>query len=500
MSAVSTLVEPAYRYCPDYHQTFGAEVADLGVLAGFAPDPEQRLGLDMLFGVDRRGKSTAFEFAAVCCRQNMKTGLFKLAALGWLFITDQPLIVWSAHEFNTAQEAHRDMANLIEGSAYLSRRLKQVYNGAADKSIELMSGQRLVFKARTKTGGRGLSAPKVVLDEAFALRPAHMGALLPTLSVQPDPQVVYGSSAGLADSDVLRGIRDRGRKGRGRLAYLEWCAETGGCEQERCDHDVGTPSCALDRVENWQAANPLLGRTRENGTGLTVEYVRAEREALPPLEFARERLGWWDEPGASEIFGPGKWKDCAADPPTGLPLIALGVAVTVNLSHAAIVAAGRDGDTVVVKPLQHGPGTSWVLERLAALQRAHPDAMVVVDSRGPGATLIPQMMAADLRVHMTSTSEVLDGCAQFFELVTTGRLSHSNYAELNAAVNGATTRMVGDRWAWGRRTSSEDISPLEAATLAAWWAHRPDDRPSLSPPPVAVSGTSRLHPMRTQGF
>ena len=128
---VSVLAEPAFRCEPDFFRTLGDEVADLSDLAGFAPDPEQRLGLDLIFAFDRHGKSCAFEFCVVCCRQNLKTGLFKQAALGWLFITEQRLVVWSAHEFNTAQEAHRDMATLIENTPFLSRRLKRVYNGAA---------------------------------------------------------------------------------------------------------------------------------------------------------------------------------------------------------------------------------------------------------------------------------------------------------------------------------------------------------------------------------
>lgn len=470
--SVALLVEPAFRAEPAFTRTDGDLVADLATLAGFEPDAEQKIGLDLIFAVDASSRSAAFEFAVICSRQNLKTGLFKQAALGWLFLTEQQLVVWSAHEFNTAEEAHRDMAALVEGTPFLSKRLKAVYSGAANKSIELKSGARLIFKARTHTGGRGLSGDKVVLDEAFALRPSHMGALLPTLSVRPDPQVVYGSSAGMAESDVLRGIRDRGRsRSSGRLGYLEWCASPGGCAKDRCDHTVGTEGCALDRVENWQAANPLLGRTRSNGTGLTLDYLRAERQALPPAEFARERLGWWDEPGASEIFGAGKWDACAGEDPRGLEMGALGVAVSMDLSRAAIVAASR-GEKTVVKPLQHGPGTGWVVDRLKALQDRHK-VMVVIDKRGPGAPLVPYLEAAKIQHHAADTSEVLDGCAHFFGLVTAGSLEHARYPELEAAVNGATTRTVGDRWAWGRRTSTADISPLEAATLAAWWVSRP---------------------------
>lgn len=466
--AALPLVEPAYRTGPEYTETLGAEVADLAALAGFAPDPEQRLGLDLLFALNRRGMSAAFEFAVVCSRQNLKTGLFKQAALGWLFLTDQRLVVWSAHEFSTAKEAHRDMAALIEGCPYLEKRLKNIYYGAGSEAIELLSGQRLIFKARTSSGGRGLSGAKVVLDEAFALRQDHMAALVPTLSVQPDPQIIYGSSAGLSGSEVLRGVRDRGRAGSSpRLAYLEWSSPQGGCELERCTHEVGTEGCALDDVGNWRSANPLLGRTRENGTGLSEEYVLAERQALAPLEFARERLGWWDEPGFADTFGHGRWEACSGDGPAGLPVGALGIAVSMDLTRSAVVAAAQDGDLVHVKPLQHGPGTGWLVARTKELQDLH-GVDVVVDGRGPAAVLIPPLQRAGVRLRIAETPNVLDACAGIFDLVREQHLRHANYPELNDAVAGAVKRTVGERWAWGRKASSTDISTLEAATLAAW--------------------------------
>ena len=213
---------PSFHTAPDWSVTLGPEVGDLCREVGFAPFPEQQLCLDDMFALKPGGKAAAFEFAILCARQNMKTGLFKQASLGWLFVTGQDLIIWSAHEFATAQEAFRDMEILIEGSDMLRRRVKKVSRGNGDEAIELVTGQRLKLKARTNGGGRGLTGDKVVLDEAFALKPEHMGALLPTLTAVPDPQVVYGSSAGLMQSDILRSIRDRGRPGSDGLAYAEW--------------------------------------------------------------------------------------------------------------------------------------------------------------------------------------------------------------------------------------------------------------------------------------
>jgi hypothetical protein len=474
--AAPLLVEPAFKTHPPFTQTAGPEVAELCAMAGFEPDAEQQLGLDLIFAFDKAGKSAAFEFAVVCARQNLKTGLFLQAVLGWLFVADERLIVWSAHEFSTAKEGLRDLAALIENCPPLSRRLKAVRFANDDPSIELKSGQRVKFKARTKSGGRGLSGDKVVLDEAFALTPDHMGALLPTLSVRPDPQLLYGSSAGLFHSDVLRGIRDRGRVGSSaRLAYIEWCAARKACVKDDCRHEVGTEGCQLDEVENWRAANPLLGRTRANGTGLTLEYVASERQALPPAEFARERLGWWDESGADEAFGPGRWDAAGLDEtdyPGGLPLDGLAVAMSYDLQWGSIAAAGMSGDVAYVRPLFHGPAsTSVLVDRCREIQQQH-GTKLVVDEKGPAANLIEPLEEAQVRLVRANTGMVLDAYTAMLKGVQGLTVRHGRFPELDAAAGSAVARPVGDRHTWGRKQSDSDISPLEAVTLAVWAASR----------------------------
>jgi hypothetical protein len=467
-SSAPSLVEPAFRHAPQFTETLGPEVADIADLAGFAPDPEQQLALDLIFALDSEGKSAAFETALVVARQNLKTGTFKQAALGWLFVTDQRLVVWSAHEFSTTREAYRDMVALIENNRFLKRRLARAVGGNNEMAIELTTGQRLLFKARTKTGGRGLTGDKVVLDEAFALRPEHLGSLMFALSARPDPQLVYGSSACLYDSDVLRAIVKRGRaKTSPNLAYLEWCAPRGGCEAEDCDHEVGVEGCALDDPENLKAANPLLGRVRPNGTGMTLEYLRKEREASPPSEYARERLGWHDESGADEAFGAGNWEACVGTRPEGLKLGSVAVAVSYDLAWATIGAAGAVGETVYGKPLQHGPGTGWVVARARELQQQH-GVDVVIDGRGPAADLIDPLKDAGVRLKVADTSDVLDAYATIQKAVRGRTFVHEQFPELDRAAASAVPRTVGDRLAWGRKQSDADISPLEAVTLAVW--------------------------------
>lgn len=464
MTASVTLVEPAFFTSPDYSDTLGPEVADLADMVGFSSDPEQRLVLDAMFGLDRAGRRVAFEVGVIGARQNIKTGLFKIAALGEAFICEVPLLVWSAHEFPTAQEAFRDLSELIESSPDLDREIKHIHRGNGDEAIELLNGCRIKFKARTKSGGRGLSGKRVVLDEAFALQPTHMGALLPMLSAQDEPQVWYGSSAGLADSEVLRGIRDRGRRGSPAMVYIEWCAPRQDCAVKHCAHAPGTGGCLLDDESLWQMANPQMGRR------IRVETIRNERLALPPEEFARERLGWWDDPGVLEhIFGAGKWAACAIpaqdEPPTAG--IALGVAVSIDRAWASISAAVPLPGRELVGLVYRQPGTRGLVEETARLQTAY-GCQVAIDSRGPAADLIDPMTEAGVVLQLASTSNVLDATASFYDKVQTAVIAHMSHPELEEAVRGAQRRSVLDRWAVGRRISTADVSPLESAILADW--------------------------------
>lgn len=488
MTLSATLVEPAFRSVPAFRDTLGPEVADLCELAGFPPDPEQRLALDAMFAFGVDGKIAAFEFGIVCPRQNMKTGLFKQAALGWLFITEQRLIVWSAHEMKTTKEAFTDLVNLIENCPPLASRLaggpsNGIHRGNGDESIELASGQRIMFKARTKGGGRGLTGDKVILDEAFALQAAHMGSLLPTLSARPDPQVVYGSSAGLADSDVLREIRDRGRSGVDpSLAYVEWCDDLGGeCADGMCDHRPGTSGCILDDKARWGRANPQAGKR------ITWKYLESERRALPPLEFWRERLGKWDDPAAADAALPYQRWDVLTDAESQLLRVAaFAIDTTPDLSSTSIVAAGMQAGPWAlpkthVEVVRNGRGLEWAKAEAVALDAKHGPAEWVIDSVGPASALIDDLLAAGLNVRVVKTVDVARAFTDLRDAVEHGTIVHGPDEALSTAVRGAKKRPLGDGgYAIGRAVSSTvDITPIVGVELAHWAVKNP--QPNLSP-------------------
>jgi hypothetical protein len=120
--AKRVLVEPDYWTCPhgvrvrpEPALTYGPEVADLCDQAGFTPDPQQELGLDLIFAIRPDGSPASFAFCVICARQNLKSGLFLQACIGWLFVLDDvPEIAWSAHELRTALDAQRELFGIFE--------------------------------------------------------------------------------------------------------------------------------------------------------------------------------------------------------------------------------------------------------------------------------------------------------------------------------------------------------------------------------------------------
>ena len=425
------------------------------------------------------------------------TGLFKQCALGWLFVTEEQDIAWSAHEFDTARESFRDLAELITNAPQLARRLAPgtaggIFTARGSEAIELASGARMKFKARGSGQGRGLTGDKTVLDEAYALKPEHMGAIMPIMSTRPRAQILYGSSACHENSDVLRKIVKRGRAGTSpRMGYVEYCVRcesddcdhTGvdgcnRCEYRDCDHEPGTPGCAMDREELWSQANPQAGRR------ISWKYLRDERAALDPAEFGRERMGWHDEPLAQggALISSDKWSslqdpESAPDDP-----VSFGVHVSRDRMKAAIAVAGRRPDGkyhVEIVPAVRGqsmeslPGTAWIAGRVAELRDQWQPYEVVIDGRSATESLLPELEATG-PITVTTANDMAAACGVFYDAVIEDNIRHRGQQALRRAVTGAKTRVLADAWAWDRKDTTTDITQLIAVTLALHGVRNPD--------------------------
>jgi hypothetical protein len=500
-------VAPAHLSIPPREGSYGEGAAQLMEIAGRPLDEEQKIAVDAMLSYRPGGRWASLESAIIEARQNGKTGGVLLPCVLFdLFLMPPDRIVWTAHLFRTARDAFNDVVLLVENSNTLAKRVKKIVYANGEEAIELHNGAKLEFLARSKGGGRGLGGKRIVMDEALFLSAESMGALMPTLaarSMTGDPQIMYGSSAGVLGSDHLRGLRDRGRKGADpSLVYLEWCApgswDQPGCELgAECPHTVGTGGCALDDESLWPMANHALGRR------ISYEYVRSERRALPPEEFGRERFGWHTDPadGGVPLIS---WTDCedADSKPSGRPVFM--VDASPGSRSAAIVAAMYRPDGYPhLEVVAHGSGTDWVAARCVSLQK-HKPLDWILDPGGPAGALLPELLAAGIEPRQMSTRDLGQACEAFTSAVTEKALRHLGDPTLARAIAAAGRRDIGDGlWAWSRRKSDTDISPLVAAT-GAHWGLAVTPPPQAPPPPPVVSGaaaaTSETHQLATAGF
>lgn len=444
--------EPRVSSVPEGDDSAGVEAVELAGAAGLILDEWQRLALRAFLRerVTAGGvRWSAFECGLVVARQNGKGAVLEARELAGLFLFGEQLILHSAHEFKTAQEAFRRVLALVENSDDLRKRVARVRTSHGEEGIELRSGQRLRFVARSTGSGRGFSGDCVILDEAMVLPESALGALLPTLSARPNPQIWYTSSAGHAGSDVLRSVRDRGRRGDSpSLAYLEWSAD---------------PRLAPDDPQGWVQANPSLG------IRISEDHVRREFEAMPVPEFGRERLGIWDEPAAHDsALSVQAWQGCADPRSRALDPVSFGVDVSPDGASSIAVAGARADGLTHLELVEARPGTAWLPRRLGELYQRWSPSCVVLDAASPAGALLPDLERVGVPVTRVAGREMAQAAVAFSQLVAEGRVRHVDQPAVNAAVAAVKRRVVGDLWAFGRRGSFVDISPVVACALASW--------------------------------
>lgn len=462
---------------PDVHSLAAAEEAlDLARSVGMTPDRAQELTLEAALGERVDGKWAAFEVGDIEPRQNGKGDSIQIRELAGLFLFDERLLIHTAHEFPTANEAFLRMVSIIEGSPDLSRKVLRIRFANGEQGIELRSGARLKYRARTGGAGRGFAgADLVVYDEAYALQAEQVAASLPTLSTSPNAQVWYGSSAGLSTSTQLWALRLRALRGDGgRLAYSEHTAER--IELKPDGTIVSHPIDESDE-RNVALANPAYGYR------ISRDYIDAERRAMSGEggKFARERLGVFDPLPEHAAAKPAKlpadkWAATVTDNPPDIAPGELTLAFDVARDGAwsTIAVASGTVRSSYVEVIEHDEGVGWLPGRLVELVEEWSPTAVGCNSAGPAgaqvAAVLEAFAAAGISselVHLMNAQDYKSACGSFYSAVVEGTVSRlAGQPELEDAGASAAERPLGDAWAWDRRSETVPISPLVAVTIA----------------------------------
>jgi hypothetical protein len=463
--AVLGAQQPRILHVPEFDSSTGAEAVELAAMAGLELDPWQQFVLENALGEQDDGRWAAFEVGVEVPRQNGKGGILEARELAGLFLLGEQLIIHSAHEFATAEEALERMVAILEANEDLRSRVRTVKRSHGQEGVYLKTGQRLRYKTRTKGGGRGFSADCVILDEAMVIPEAMHGALMPTLSARPNPQLWYtGSAVDQETMDhgvVFARVRARAITGEAaRLAYFGWSPPF--------DNPNDIPLDASGDPQVWAQANPALGIRIE------AEHIENEYESMDPRTFAVERLGVGDWPRLTSdgsVISVKAW--LALNDPTSTPVSPVRFAfdVSPDRSGAAIAVAGkRDDGLAHVEIVEHRRGTGWLVDRLVELDEKHRPAAVLFDQKSPAASLASQLKNAGVEATPVNSSEHAQACGVFYDAVEQKTVRHLGTSELVMALKGAAKRPLGDAWAWARKSSAVDISPLVAATIGLWSA------------------------------
>lgn len=439
---------------------------------GITPDPWQRHVLRAWLATDSDGRWAAARCGLALARQQGKSELLLMRTLYALIVCGER-VLYSAHAVRSGQRMFMRLCDYFDNPRLypkLHARTTTIRRANGQEAIVLDNGGSFELLARSRQSGRGFSADVLVLDEAQALTEQEMSALLPTISVSRNPQLILTGTppSETSEGEQFARLRAAGLAGDDeRLCWMEWSVE---------------PGSDLDDVEAWRQANPALGIRLELGT------VSDERAVLDDETFARERLGIWGTTRAHRVISEQAWQECAD------PVLAAGdgdVAVAVDVTPArdgtSIAAAGFTVDGLpyvdVIESRRGEP--EWVLAKITELAERHKLRAVVVDGISGAATLADPLTQRGITVTTTSANQMAKACGTFYDAAVSGQLRHLDQPMLNLALAAARKRAIGDGlWGWSRKDSDSDISQLVAATLALWGLTSSE----VKPPKRARSG------------
>lgn len=450
--------EPSFRADPPTVASTidGEDAAFLSAAYGLTLDPFQEHILDAWLARRTDDRLAAPRAGVAIPRQNGKNGALEAYELFTTVVLGRK-VLHTAHETKTSRKAFVRLCRFFETNDELSARVESIRKVNGQEHIMLTNGGSVEFIARSKSSGRGFTVDTLVLDEAQELPVEAMEALLPTISSAPsgDSQtIMLGTPPGPGnDGEMFTRWHDAAHEDADPgLSWMEWSA----------DAAEGGP-VDLDDPETWERANPALGGR------MSIDVVLGERATFPDQSFARERLGMWATEESERVLPLAQWEACS-NPNLVDDGGEVALAIDVNPARdcSSIAAAGSAVDgTPFVDVIETRRGTpEWLLERVSSICSRQPVRAVLIDGKGPAASLIDPLKRRKVKVSVTGAGNMAAAVAEFYDAVMAERLIHLDQPGLNLAAAVARKRRLGDAWAWNRKDTESDITPLVAATLA----------------------------------
>lgn len=299
----------------------------------------------------------------------------------------------------------------------------------------------------------------IFVDEAWAHdteRGAELRqAIRPTMNTRPGAQLWIVSTEG---DDTSTYLED----------YIALGQDSIGRDDSRvCFIDYGIdPDADPDDLDVIAAAHPAYGRT------FSHDALLAARD-----DFASDPAGW------ARAYGNRRTRTRETAIPAGLWSAAgvarvprperagIGLDSTPDGSRFALAAQWERSDGHrLAEVIDAGTPVRETPAFIAQVARTVGEGRIVVDRASVGSVELVDAIARhdpDIEVEYTSSAQYGAACGSFYRGILDGTLHHFNQPDLDAAVEVAAKRDLGDgAFGWGRKQAAGSIAELVAASVA----------------------------------
>lgn len=420
-------------------------------------------------------------------RQQGKTMMSEILALFFLYALHVNLIIGTSTNLDAAEEVWDGVVDIAENNLDLAKQIADIKRSSGRKTITLEGRRRYRITAANRKGARGKSGDLILLDELREHQDfSAWSAVTKTTMARPNALVWCMSNAGDGSSVVLRNLRMKAHARIGDPDGINSSLGSSAVDMEELkDFDDDTlgifewsahPNAKVTDRDEWALANPSLGY------GFVTERSLASACATDPAdEFKTECLCQWVTAAVTPPFPIGAWEKGQDNDSQIAPDSPLwwGVDVSDDRNRSSIAVCGMRADrTWHAELVEYRVGVGWLQGWFAERAQKYNGMRVALQVKGsPVAAMADIIGAVDgVEIVPCQGADVAGWCGRLWDAVAacddagnsdSVPVFHRSQPALDLAANIAATRPLGDgAWAWDRKKSLEDISPLVAVTMA----------------------------------
>jgi hypothetical protein len=440
------------------------------LLLGLGKKRMPHLAPQMLLLADAANAMPRFMGVLLPRRSSKTTSLFALA-LGRISARSEYLVSYTMA--TTASKGRQRFLNDIVGPLETrfpdeSTRPFKIDRGAGREKITWIHAEgNSIFQFLTPRGDafRSDSWDLIIMDEGGEADPEMsedlIAGALATMDTREDSTLIIAGTAGAyRDGNLLWDQMEDGRNGKNNTAILEFAAP---------------PNTSVNDIGTWEEARELVLAAHPGiGTLTTLAIMESNYEKMSARlgSFLREYLSIFAVLGGSSFINPVKWAGGgrAGALPTPPEHFRMAFVVHPLQTSAAIVAAWRVDGKAHLLVLDHRNGVSWLFAAYVRLARKYKLPVVSDSGNNVNTSEVEKMQRTKpaLRFELQNWNQVSAAAASLMAEINASNVVHYSQEPLNEAVRVAVKRgtKMSKRWAFGRGAEENDITALEAGSIA----------------------------------